>query len=412
MTNAPSHFSALARRSGEPPISWLMHLKLDRPDLISLAAGFTDNATLPVDEVQQITRRVLARPATARPALQYGTTLGSPPLRQQLLKRWQQQDGVNRRQAAVSADDLIVTNGSQQLLYLVSEALCDPGDVVLMEDPTYFVYLGIVEALGIQPRGFWGIDALKQKLELLRRQRLLARLKFLYLVTYHQNPTGHTWSLEDRHETMAVVRHYEKLAGHPLYLVDDAAYRDLRFSGEDVASFKTLDPQNRRVIYTSTLTKPFASGFKIGYGILPPAVMQAVRRGKGNHDFGSANFPQVILERALAEGLYDRHREVIARGYRRKRDIMMGALRGTPYRYAVPAGGLYIWLELPVKTRTGLRSQLFKRALDAGVLYVPGEMCYCHDPARPIPRHQIRLSYGAATASQIEEGMKLLLGVI
>ncbi len=165
-------------------------------------------------------------------------------------------------------------------------------------------------------------------------------------------------------------------------------------------------------MYVNTLTKPFASGFKIGYGILPPVVMEAVRRSKGNHDFGSANFLQVILARALADGWYDDHRKVIARGYRRKRDVMMAALRASPYQYRVPSGGLYIWLELPRKTRTGVRSRLFKRALAAGVLYVPGEMCYCEDPDRPVPRHQIRLSYGAATVRQIGEGMRILLGVI
>src|SRR5437667_9885741 len=135
MNHAPSHFSARARRTTEPPISWLMRLALEKRDLISLAAGFTDSETLPVEEVSAITHEILSKPKTARAALQYGTTVGLPQLRHELLRRWQKQD---RCAGKSSADELVITNGSQQLLYLLTEVLCDPGDIVLVEDPTYF----------------------------------------------------------------------------------------------------------------------------------------------------------------------------------------------------------------------------------------------------------------------------------
>ena len=155
MTTAPRHFSALARRSSDPPISWLMKLKLERPDLISLAVGFTDDETLPVEEVATLTREILSKPKTARAALQYGTTVGLPQLRHEILRRWLRQDRITQSPAHRSrCDDCIVTTGSQQLLYLLSEVLCDPGDIVIVEDPTYFVYLGIVEAMGIRAVGF------------------------------------------------------------------------------------------------------------------------------------------------------------------------------------------------------------------------------------------------------------------
>ena len=126
--------------------------------------------------------------------------------------------------------------------------------------------------------------------------------------------------------------------------------------------------------------------------------MRAVLNSKGNHDFGSSNFLQTILARALATGLYERHLATIAAAYRRKRDAMIQALDrfvSTSARYQQPHGGLYIWLELEAGTKTGTRSKLFRRALDAGVLYVPGEMCFCNDPTRPIPQNCIRLSFGA-----------------
>jgi 2-aminoadipate transaminase len=207
------------------------------------------------------------------------------------------------------------------------------------------------------------------------------------------------------------VKHYERAAGHPIYIVEDAAYRDLRFEGEDVPSFKSLDPRNERVVYTNTLTKPFATGIKIGYGILPPALMRAVLYSKGNHDFGSSNFLQTILAQALAEKLYERHLPKIAVAYRRKRDAMVKELDKQlrkSGRYRKPAGGLYVWLELNAQMKTGTKSRLFRRALDAGVLYVPGELCYCQDSSRLIPQNCIRLSFGAPTVEQIRKGIRLL----
>jgi 2-aminoadipate transaminase len=388
-----------------------MKLTLERPRLISLAAGFTDNATLPAEEVDRITHEILRRPKTAQSALQYGTTIGLPQLRQELLRRWHQQDRDVRHRSPVTSDHIVITNGSQQLLYLVTEVLCDPGDIVLVEDPTYFVYLGIIQAMGLRSFGIDSVAALESKLEHLKRRRLLSRLKLLYLVTYFQNPTGRTWSLEDKREAMALVRHYERAAGHPIYIVEDAAYRDLRFEGKDVPSFKMLDPRNERVVYANTLTKPFATGIKIGYGILPATLMRAVLNSKGNHDFGSSNFLQTILARALATGQYERHLTTIAAAYRRKRNTMTQALDrflSASIRYQQPHGGLYIWLELAAGTKTGASSKLFRRALDAGVLYVPGEMCFCNDPTRPIPQNCIRLSFGAPGLRQIRQGIKQL----
>lgn len=413
--NTPCHFSALARRSSEPPISWLMKLALERRDLISLAVGFTDNETLPIAEVAQLTREVLARPNTARAALQYGTTLGLPQLRHEIWRWWERQDQVTPHASRLTSADLIVTTGSQQLLYLISEVLCDPGDIVLVEDPTYFVYLGIIEAMGIRALGFEALNGLKSKIQTLKSRGLLPRLKMLYLVTYFQNPTGRTWTLEMKRETLAIVKHHERAAGHPIYLVEDAAYRDLRFEGADVPSFKLLDPGNQRVAYVNTLTKPFATGFKIGYGILPRALMRHVRRSKGNHDFGSSNFLQTVLARALAEGLYERHLPKIAAGYRAKCDAMVEELAEAfpkSARYEKPRGGLYVWVELPPQLKTGVHSRRFRHALQAGVLYVPGELCFCHDPSRKIPHNCMRLSFGAVPTEQIRKGVRLLATVL
>jgi 2-aminoadipate transaminase len=124
-------FSALAKRTKEPPISWLMKLTLERPELISLAAGFTDNESLPVAETRELADKLLASARQARPALQYGSTMGDLELRRLTAKRLSELD-----QRSYEPQQVLITHGSQQLLYLVSECLCDPGDIVLVEDPT------------------------------------------------------------------------------------------------------------------------------------------------------------------------------------------------------------------------------------------------------------------------------------
>src|SRR5205807_8749986 len=131
--------SALGRRTEEPPISWLMSLPLTQPELISLAAGFTDNESLPVAETGALLREILGSSKSGRVALQYGTTVGDSALRRLTAERLQQLDRAEGQPQAYAAGRTIITSGSQQLLYVVTETLCDPGDIVLVEDPTYFV---------------------------------------------------------------------------------------------------------------------------------------------------------------------------------------------------------------------------------------------------------------------------------
>jgi len=386
-----------------------MKLALERPKLISLAAGFTNNDTLPIEETQAIIRDILSDTKGARPSLQYGTTIGLPSLRSQILTRLQIQDQSNPYQPTVN--DCVITNGSQQLLYLVSQVLCDPGDIVLVEDPTYFVYLGVIQELGINAHGFDGLSRLKAVLQRLKAKRTLHRVKMLYAVTYFQNPTGRTWSLEMKREALQILKHYERAAGHPIYIVEDAAYRDLRFAGPETGSFKSIDHSNHRVIYANTLTKPFATGMKVGYGILPKNLMRPILRIKSNQDFGTSNFLQNILSRALKTGLYEEHLQLIGDNYRKKCTVMTSALERslrTAVHFNNPQGGLYIWVQLSPNQKTGIRSKLFKKALNSGVLYVPGELCYCSDPSRRIPRNLMRLSFGSPSIPQIRKGIKLL----
>ena len=146
-----SILSSLGKRTEAPPISWLMNEALKQPNLISLAAGFTDNKTLPVAETREILSQLLASPSKAQSVLQYGTAAGEERLREATTSRLARLDSESKDD--YPADNLIITNGSQQFLYMLTEALCDPGDIIIVEDPTYFVYLSIMQSHGIEARG-------------------------------------------------------------------------------------------------------------------------------------------------------------------------------------------------------------------------------------------------------------------
>jgi len=412
--------SALGRRTAPPAISWLIKSALSRPKLISLAAGFTDNATLPTEISRRLLNEILRSPKTGRPALQYGISAGENDLRQLTATHLQKLDGGH--DAAHSPERTIITGGSQQLLYMTLEALCDEGDIVLVEDPTYFVFLSILQSRNLQARGVKlerdGVDLahLEKVLAQLQQSDELRRVKALYLVTYFQNPTGATTSLVKKRAVLKLLKKFERAAGHPLYLIEDAAYRELRFDhGEDVPTALTLPGARERVIYAGTYSKPFATGVRVGFGILPEPVYTAVLRIKGNHDFGTANLLQHLLARALVTRLYDRHVAKIRKNYARKARMMQLALaKNFPANVEIweAGGGLYFWARLPKGIATGVKSKVFQAALKADVLYVPGELCYADDASRRKPDHEMRISFGSASDKNIRDGIKRLGAVL
>ena len=390
--------SALGRRTAPPAISWLMKTALAQPKLISLAAGFTDNATLPVEFSRGLLNEILRSPKTGRPALQYGTTAGEEPLRRLTAAHLQKLDGGHDR--AHAPERTIITGGSQQFLYMTLEALCDEGDVVLVEDPTYFVFLSILQSRGIRAQGVKlernGIDVshLKTVLERLAKSGKIRRLKALYLVTYFQNPTGATTTLAKKRAVLKLLKKFERAAGHPIYLIEDAAYRELAFGGDAALrrprSAQRADPTapptaltlpgaKARLIYAGTYSKPFATGVRVGFGILPEPVYTAVLRIKGNHDFGTASLLQHLLARALASGIYDRQVTKARKNYARKAAVMRRAMaEHFPATVEIweAGGGLYFWARLPKGISAGVGSKIFQAALKNDVLYVPGELCY------------------------------------
>jgi 2-aminoadipate transaminase len=417
MSRAPVHTSRRTLQTADQPISYFMQQAVENPNLISLAAGLVDPVSLPAAEVAAATAALLGTPRTARAALQYGTTQGLLSLRDRLLARTAAMDGVSPAELALGVEDVVVTTGSQQLLYLLSELLCDPDDLVIMEAPSYFVYQGVLRSLGVRtlsvPMDEHGMntDALAQLLARLERTGEVDRLRLIYTCDYYQNPSGLTLSLPRRQHLLELARRYSRK--QRVLILEDAAYRELRYEGVDLPSVKSFDAGNEHVILAMTFSKPCSPGLKTGYGFLPRELVGPLLRIKGNHDFGSNNFTQHLLDRLLETGAYDRHVARLCEVYRGKRDTLLGALahefRGRAgVRWTHPEGGLYVWLSFPPEVDTGPDSRLMAAALREGVLYVPGQFCYDTGHNSPVPTCEARLSFGVAPPEQLREAVRRL----
>ena len=417
MPPAPLPLSARSRRTGDSPISFFIRKAIEDPSLVSLAAGLVDEESLPTADFAEAVAAVMADPAAGRAALQYGSTQGLLSLRERLLRHVCAADGVEPDDLGLSPDDVVLTTGSQQLLYLLGEVLCDPDDIVLTEAPSYFVYHDALKSQGVRavsvPMDAGGMDmnALDATLARLDRAGDLGRVKLIYTVDYFQNPTGLSLAAERRPRLVEIARKYCR--SHRLFVLEDAAYRELRYDGPDVTSVKRYDPGNEYVVYASTFSKPCSPGVKTGYAILPRDLVGPVCDLKGNHDFGSANVLQHVLDRLMASGAYHRHVVELRRVYRAKKEAILRALEAEfadwpEVTWTEPAGGLYVWLTFPPHLDAGPDGPLVGRAVEEGVLYVPGQYGHVPDDAGRVPRNEVRLSFGVAPPEQLVEGVRRL----
>ena len=417
--------ATMATRASEQAISFLMQQGVENADCLSLAAGLVDPQTLPVDLVREATDRILT-PETGPLALQYGTTTGSEELRSVFRDYLAELENQSPQATQLPLGQIMLTTGSQQLLALVSQAVFNPGDICLVAAPTYFVYLGVLDGVGAEtiPVDTDGDgmcpQALDRKLAELAEAGQLHRVRMVYVVSYHDNPAGVSVSEQRRPELVRTVKKWSQ--EQPIFLLEDAAYRELHYDGPRQRSLWSYDDsyqsdEDETVILSQTFSKSFSPGIRVGVGVLPRQLVKPVADLKGNEDFGSTHLSQNIVAHVLRTGAYARHVEQLISSYREKRDAMLAAAEEffsdiPGVSWLQPKGGLYVWMSLPDAVATGFDSPLFERATSVDkVMYVPGELCYPSAWDKR-PTNQMRLSYGVLGPEALRESMRRLASAV
>lgn len=371
---------------------------LTDPSIIAFAAGNPAAETFPVDELAEISAEIFRdMPVTA---LQYGTTEGYAPLREAIAARQKAKFGIGRSVAEGAAfnDMTVVVTGGNQGIELTCKVMCNEGDVVIAEDPSFIGALNAFRSNGAVTLGVPlnddGIDVGKLE-ELLKTEK---RAKLLYLIPTFQNPAGITSTLENRRKVYALAKKYG------IVILEDNPYGELRFAGKDVPTYKSMDDEGI-VVYCSSFSKILSSGMRIGFIIAPEKLAQKIVVAKQVEDVHTNVFFQILVHKYMTEHDLDAQIEKIRAVYRRKCGIMMKGLdENLPkeIKFTRPEGGLFVWCTLPGSIDM---NEFVKRTLARKVAVVPGS---AFTPVAGAPCNSVRLSYSTATDEQIEEGCRIL----
>lgn len=385
---APRAGAPLSRRLADTqssPVRELLELAL-QPHIISLAGGLPAPDTFDVDGLREAFEDVLGGPDAVR-ALQYSTTEGDPALRARLAAF------MATRGLDATGEEVLVTTGSQQALGLVAAALLDPGDTILVEDPTYLAALQTFQLADLDTRAM-PCDEHGPDPDALVEAAARTGAKVAYLIPTFQNPTGRTMPSQRR----AALAEAAATAG--LWLVEDDPYSALRLDGEPVDLLAAQPAARERTIVIQTLSKVLSPGLRIGYLRAPAALRGPLVVAKQAADLHTSTVAQLAAERWLASHDLSAHIASLADHYRPRRDTLLAALHEhlpTGSRTTTPEGGLFIWITLPDGYDA---EQILPRALDNGVAFVPGKYFYAGKP-RP---ETLRVSFATATPAELVEG--------
>lgn len=424
-TVASTGLSRRAEWAREQAISFLMAQGVENRDVVSLAAGLVDEQTLPVTLCRELLHELFADEPKARAALQYGTTPGAERLRREVVQLLGTLEGVPDGTPVVSHDQVILTAGSQQLLGLIADVLLDPGDICLVAAPTYFVFLGVLNGVGARTIPIAAdehgmrVDLLEQALQQLEARGELGRVKLIYVVSDFENPSGVCLSASRRQALVEIAQRWS--TQQPIRILEDAAYRELRYDGFALPSVWSFDKDRQTVILAQTFSKSFSPGVRVGFGVVPQDLVGPLCDRKGNLDFGSPHLNQCLIAEALRTKRYAAQVAEVCAGYRAKRDVFLEALAEEFHgldevQWIQPEGGLYVWMTLPESLATGFDSPLFAAAVHQHrVMYVPGELGYPEGASEQFSRrqtNQMRLSFGVQSAEGLRLGARRLAAAV
>lgn len=369
----------------------------EQPDIISFAGGLPAPEVFPLKEFQEACNQVLKEHGAY--ALQYGTTEGYLPLREMIARH------NSRYNVRVTAENIMITSGSQQALDFIGRLFINRGDYIVVESPTYLGALQAWNAYGAQyisvPSDENGMimDYLEEALRI--------GPKFIYILPNFQNPSGSTLSLERRKRLVLLADQY----GVPI--VEDDPYGQLRFDGDHIPSVASLDSSYRNedngeytgnVIYLSTFSKLLAPGLRLAWVIAPPKVIRKLVMSKQAADLHTSTFNQYVAHEVAKGGFLDEHVKVIRATYKERRDVMiemMEEMFPPEVTWSKPLGGMFLWGVLPENIDA---AEVLKVAVERKVAFVPGASFHPNGGGK----NTMRLNFSFSTPEVIREGITRL----
>ena len=387
-------FSDLAMNLKASEIRELLKLTT-MPEVISFAGGLPAPELFPTEQLKKVDDAVLTK--EGREALQYGTTEGYNPLRKQIAARMKQAFMVD-----CDIDNITITSGSQQGLSMLAQIFINPGDVVLVESPTY---LGALNAFKLCKPEFVEVPTDEKGIIPEELEKILEkygdRVRMMYVIPEFQNPTGITWPVERRKAFMDLINRYD------FPVLEDDPYGELRYDGDKVPSLKSMDTKGN-IIFLGSFSKILMPGLRIAWMVADPVIIDKVVKLKQAVDLQASSFGQRQTSYYIDMFDLDEHVAKIKALYKKRRDLMCESMKkyfpeGITFTY--PEGGLFTWVTLP----EGMDAkELMPKVLAKNVAYVPGGPFYPHGGNA----NHFRLNYSNMPEDRIVEGIKRLADVL
>ncbi len=360
------------------------------PKIISFAGGLPAPELFPVKEMKAAVDKVFEE--HGQEAMQYGAAKGVTALREVIQQHVKEKENVDSE-----LDNVLVTTGSEQALDLVGKAFVEPGDTVLVEQPTYLCTLDVFSSYGANfasvemDEDGMKMDALEEAL------KANPNTKLIYTVPNFQNPTGRTMTEERRKQLAELAEKYD------VYVLEDNPYGEIRFAGQHVPAVKSFD-KSGHVFYMSTFSKTLAPGFRLGWLVADKAVVNKLTVLKQSADLHTDNLAQFAVAQFFADNDVDAHVKEISALYGKRKDLMLEGIKKyfpEGVKYTDPEGGMFLWVEVPGVDDT---VELFKECLEHDVAFVPGDPFF----AGEVQPGAFRLNYSNMKEDQIEVGLKRL----
>jgi 2-aminoadipate transaminase len=376
-----NHLLTARVQESDPEYAELFRM-LSQTDLVSFAGGLPSPEFFPGEALQHLSSEVLKHQGAK--LLQWCPIEGYPPLRSWIAERM-----------GCAPENVMILSGSTQGIHLLAQALIDPGDVVLIEAPTYAGAIRAFRGAGARlvsiPSGADGID-----LDRLRSVLRHVRPKLLYVIPTFQNPTGGCLSPAKRHELVEIA------GAHGLPVIEDDPYSTLRYEGSPAPSLHALD-RNGNVLYLSTFSKSLFPGLRVGWLVAPEELLPRLTSLRNVIDLFTNSLAQGGLYEFCKRGMFDAHLQRVRSEYRQRRDVMAAALRQycAEVSFDLPSGGLFIWGELP----EGVDSrELLREAIALKVGFVNGSLFYADEKGG----RRLRLSFACHPPDEIHDGIRRL----